>query len=177
MSFPLEDYVSSVRDFPVEGILFRDISPILQNPDALKYVIDEFAKFAKKAEADVIFGPESRGFVFGCPLAIEVGLPFIMVRKPGKLPGEVVSVKYDLEYGSDEICMHKGAIKPGQRVIVVDDLLATGGTAKATAELIESVGGVVAGFAFVIDLFGEGMNGKERLKGYEVFSLLHLSDK
>lgn len=175
MAINLEDYVASIRDFPTEGILFRDVTPIMQNPEALKKAVLLIAEYAKSVDADVIVGPESRGFVFGTPVAIELGLGFVPVRKPGKLPRETISVTYDLEYGQGELFMHKDSIKPGQRVVVIDDLLATGGTAKATAQLIEELGGVVAGFAFIIELIG--LPGREVLDGYDVYAILKMTDK
>ena len=171
----LSDYVASIRDFPTEGILFRDITPILQAPEAFRTATKMLAEYGRKVGADVIVGPESRGFIFGCPTAVEMGIGFVPVRKPGKLPRETISCKYDLEYGSNEIFMHKDAIKPGQRALVVDDLLATGGTAKATAKMIEELGGIVAGFAFIIEL--EGLPGRETLQGYDVYSILTMTDK
>ncbi|MBQ1318136.1 MAG: adenine phosphoribosyltransferase [Solobacterium sp.] len=171
----LSDYVASIRDFPTEGILFRDITPILQAPEAFRTATKMLAEYGRKVGADVIVGPESRGFIFGCPTAVEMGIGFVPVRKPGKLPRETISCKYDLEYGSNEIFMHKDAIKPGQRALVIDDLLATGGTAKATAKMIEELGGIVAGFAFIIEL--EGLPGRETLQGYDVYSILTMTDK
>ena len=171
----LSDYVASIRDFPTEGILFRDITPILQAPEAFRTATKMLAEYGRKVGADVIVGPESRGFIFGCPTAVEMGIGLVPVRKPGKLPRETISCKYDLEYGSNEIFMHKDAIKPGQRALVIDDLLATGGTAKATAKMIEELGGVVAGFAFIIEL--EGLPGREALQGYDVYSILTMTDK
>ncbi|MBR2595778.1 MAG: adenine phosphoribosyltransferase [Solobacterium sp.] len=171
----LSDYVASIRDFPTKGILFRDITPILQAPEAFRTATKMLAEYGRKVGADVIVGPESRGFIFGCPTAVEMGVGFVPVRKPGKLPRETISCKYDLEYGSNEIFMHKDAIKPGQRALVVDDLLATGGTAKATAKMIEELGGIVAGFAFIIEL--EGLPGRETLQGYDVYSILTMTDK
>ncbi len=171
----LSDYVASIRDFPTEGILFRDITPILQAPEAFRTAIKMLAEYGRKVGADVIVGPESRGFIFGCPTAVEMGIGFVPVRKPGKLPRETISCKYDLEYGSNEIFMHKDAIKPGQRALVIDDLLATGGTAKATAKMIEELGGIVAGFAFIIEL--EGLPGRETLQGYDVYYIITMTDK
>ena len=171
----LSDYIASIRDFPTKGILFRDITPILQDPEAFRTATKMLAEYGRKVGADVIVGPESRGFIFGCPTAVEMGVGFVPVRKPGKLPRETISCKYDLEYGSNEIFMHKDAIKPGQRALVVDDLLATGGTAKATAKMIEELGGIVAGFAFIIEL--EGLPGRETLQGYDVYSILTMTDK
>ena len=174
MSVNIEDYVASIPGFPKEGILFRDVTPILEHHEAFEEVTKRFAEYARKVKADVIVGPESRGFIFGAPTALVLGVGFVPVRKPGKLPRETVSVKYDLEYGSSEIFMHKDAIQPGQRVVVIDDLLATGGTARATAQLIEQLGGIVAGFAFVIEL--EGLPGRKVLEGYDVYAMLEMSD-
>ena len=176
MALNLEDYVSSIPDFPKEGILFRDVTSIIQNGEAFKETIDQLTAFAKSVNADFIVGPEARGFIFGAPVAVEMGVGFAPVRKPGKLPREAISCKYDLEYGSNEVCLHKDAIRPGARVVVVDDLLATGGTAEASCKMIEQLGGVVAGCAFVIELYGNGMAGREVLKNYEVFSILKMSD-
>ena len=177
MAINLEDYVASVPGFPKEGILFRDVTPMVENPEAYKEAVRQIAEIGKELKADVVAGPESRGFIFGCPAALEMGVGFVPVRKPGKLPRETISVKYDLEYGSNEICIHKDAIKPGQRVLIVDDLLATGGTAAAAVKLIEQLGGVVAGAVFVIELYGNGMEGRKALEGCEVRSLLYLSDQ
>ncbi len=166
----LKDYIASIQDFPKEGILFRDITPLLNDPKAYKQTVDTLAEFAKKAGAEVILGPESRGFMFGCPVAIEIGAGFVPVRKPGKLPRATISEKYDLEYGSNELQIHEDAIKPGQKVVIVDDLLATGGTVAATIKMVERLGGEVVGCAFVIEL--ADLNGKELLKDYNVFTLL-----
>ena len=177
MSVKLEDYIASVPDFPKEGILFRDVSPILRHPEALKETVHQLSDFVKDTGATVIAGPEARGFVFGCPVAYEAELGFVPIRKPGKLPGETVSVTYDLEYGTSEIHMPKGSIKPSDKVLIIDDLLATGGTAKACAHLIESQGAEVVGYAFVVELFGDSMDGRKVLDGYNVFSLMRLSDQ
>lgn len=166
----LKDYIASIQDFPKEGILFRDITPLLNDPKAYKQTVDTLAEFAKNAGAEVILGPESRGFMFGCPVAIEIGAGFVPVRKPGKLPRATISEKYDLEYGSNELQIHEEAIKPGQKVVIVDDLLATGGTVAATIKMVERLGGEVVGCAFVIEL--ADLNGKELLKDYNVFTLL-----
>ena len=166
----LKDYIASVQDFPVEGILFRDITPLLANGEAYKVTCDEIASFTKTVEADVIAGPESRGFIFGCPAATLLNIGFVPIRKPNKLPRETVSQTYDLEYGSNTLCMHKDAITPGQKVVIVDDLLATGGTLVAACKLIESLGGVVAGIVCVIELVD--LNGREVLKEYNVHSIL-----
>ncbi|MCF0110660.1 MAG: adenine phosphoribosyltransferase [Erysipelotrichaceae bacterium] len=166
----LKNYVASIPDFPIEGILFRDITPLMADGDAFKETIGRIEAFAREAGADVVVGPESRGFLFGCPVALNMGVGFVPVRKPGKLPRETVSVKYDLEYGSNELHMHADSIKPGQKVVIVDDLLATGGTVEATCKLIEKMGGEVVGCAFVIELVG--LKGRELLKNYNVFSVL-----
>lgn len=175
MSIDLENYIASIKDFPKEGILFRDVTPLIADGEAFREAVHRFAEYAKSVEADVIVGPESRGFIFGAPTATELGLGFVPVRKPGKLPRETISVKYDLEYGSNELFMHKDAIKPGQRVVIVDDLLATGGTAAAVCKMIESLGGVVAGLAFVVELTGIPQDAS--LQKYDVFKLMSLSDQ
>lgn len=177
MTVNLEDYIASYRDFPIKGILFRDVTPIMASPEAYKECIRLIAEYGRKVGADVVIGPESRGYWFGCPAALELGVGFVPVRKPGKLPGETISCKYDLEYGSNEVFMHRDAVKPGQRVLIVDDLLATGGTAKAITTMVEELGGVVAGITFVIELFGNGMEGRKVLEGYDVYSMLYLSDQ
>lgn len=174
MSLDLTKYIASIPDFPKKGIMFRDVTPIVNNPEAYKEVSKLLAEYAKKVNAELIAGPESRGFLFGCPVALEAGMGFIPVRKPGKLPREVITESYSLEYGTNELCMHVDSIKPGQRVLVIDDLLATGGSAKATVNLIEKLGGVVAGVACVIEL--EGLPGRETLKDYDVYSILTMSD-
>lgn len=166
----LKKYIASVPDFPKEGILFRDITPLMQNGDAFAYSCDQLIDFAKSVGAEVIVGPESRGFIFGCPVAKELGIGFIPVRKPNKLPRKTISYTYDLEYGSNELHMHEDAIIPGQKVLIIDDLLATGGTVEASIKMIENLGGVVAGCAFLIEL--TGLNGREVLKDYQVKSLI-----
>ena len=176
MALNLEDYVSSIPDFPKEGILFRDVTSIIQDGEAFRETINQLVAFAKSVNADFIVGPEARGFIFGAPVAVEMGIGFAPVRKPGKLPREAISCKYDLEYGSNEVCLHKDAIQPGARVVVIDDLLATGGTAEASCKMVEQLGGTVAGGAFVIELDGNGMAGREVLKNYEIFSILKMSD-
>lgn len=168
----LKDYVASIPGFPKEGIIFRDVTPMLQDPAAFKESIKQIADYAKDKNIDIVVGPEARGFLFGCPVAIEIGAGFVPVRKPGKLPRETVSKSYDLEYGSNTIEMHKDAIKKGQRVLIVDDLLATGGTVEAAIQLIEEMGGVVAGVAFVIELKDLKAADALRAKGYDVFTLL-----
>lgn len=168
----LKDYVASIPGFPKEGIIFRDVTPMLQDPATFKESIKQIADYAKDKNIDIVVGPEARGFLFGCPVAIEIGAGFVPVRKPGKLPRETVSKSYDLEYGSNTIEMHKDAIKKGQRVLIVDDLLATGGTVEAAIQLIEEMGGVVAGVAFVIELKDLKAADALRAKGYDVFTLL-----
>ena len=177
MALNLEEYVASIKDFPKEGILFRDVTPILMEPVAFRATVADFCEYAKKIDANVVIGPESRGFIFGAPVALQLGIGFAPARKPGKLPRETVCQTYDLEYGSAEIHLHKDAVKPGDRVLIIDDLLATGGTAKATAQLVERLGGTVAGIAFVIELYGNGMDGRGVLDGYDVFALLRMSDQ
>lgn len=165
-----KDYIASIPDFPQEGVLFRDITPLMADGKAFREACNEVIAFAKKVGAEVIVGPESRGFIFGCPVAYELGIGFVPVRKPGKLPRETVSVSYDLEYGSNELHVHKDGIKPGQKALIVDDLLATGGTVDATIQIVQELGGEVAGCAFLIEL--EGLKGREHLKDFEVFSLM-----
>lgn len=166
----LKKYIEAIPDFPTKGILFRDITPLLADGTAYRESIELLSDFAEKVGTDVVCGPESRGFLFGCPAALMMGVGYVPVRKPGKLPRETISVSYDLEYGSNELFIHADAIKPGQRVIIIDDLLATGGTTMAVAQLVEQLGGVVTGCAFLIEL--EGLNGREVLKDYPVFSVL-----
>lgn len=159
----LKDYIASIPDFPMEGILFRDITPLMLDGKAFKQACDEMVVFAKKVGATVIVGPEARGFIFGCPVAYALGIGFAPVRKPGKLPRETVSVSYDLEYGSNTLSLHSDAVKPGDKVLVIDDLLATGGTVEATVELVKKLGGEVVGCAFFIEL--EDLKGKDKLSG------------
>lgn len=166
----LKQYIASIPDFPIEGILFRDITPLLGNAEAFKEVTKQIADYAKELGADVVVGPESRGFIFGCPAAVQAGLGFVPVRKPGKLPREVISYTYDLEYGSNELQMHKDAIVKGQKVLIVDDLLATGGTAEAVCKMVESAGGIVAGIIFVIEL--TDIPGRQKLAAYNVKSIM-----
>ena len=167
----LENYVRTIPDFPVKGIMFRDITSVIQDPNGLKLAIDEMQKLLKDVEFDVIAGVESRGFIFGMPIAYNLGKAFIPIRKKGKLPAETVSKEYALEYGTATIEMHKDAIKEGDKVVVVDDLLATGGTAKAIAELVEQCGGEVVSFQFAIEL--DFLKGREVLEGYKVDSIIN----
>lgn len=157
----LTHYIASIENYPKEGITFRDISPLMADGKAYSYAIREICQYAADKEIDMIVGPEARGFIIGCPVAVELGIGFAPVRKPGKLPREVVSADYEKEYGLDTLTMHSDAIKPGQRVLIVDDLLATGGTVKAAIEMVEKLGGVVAGCAFLIEL--DGLNGRQAL--------------
>jgi adenine phosphoribosyltransferase len=166
----LEDYIRHIPGFPREGILFHDIMPMLQDPEALRQAVDELADFARERDVDLILGAEARGFILGAALAYALGVGFAAARKPGKLPWKVSRCEYDLEYGTDALEMHADAIKPGQRVLIHDDLLATGGTAQAKIRLVEEARGVVAGLAFLIEL--TELRGRDRLQGYEVFSLL-----
>jgi len=162
--------IRSVPDFPVEGILFYDITTMLKNPEAFRESVDQLVNYYQETEIDVVVGVESRGFIFGAPLAYKLGVGFVPVRKPGKLPAEKLAESYELEYGTNTLEIHKDAIQQGQKVLVVDDLLATSGTAKATCNLVEKLGGQVVGVAFVIEL--NFLKGREQLKGYDVFSLL-----
>ncbi|WP_432204491.1 adenine phosphoribosyltransferase [Cetobacterium somerae] len=166
----LKKYVALVEDYPKPGIKFRDITPLMGNGEAYKFATDKVVEFAKEHNIDLVVGPEARGFIFGCPVSYALGVGFAPVRKPGKLPREVIQYAYDLEYGSNVLCMHKDSVKPGQRVLIVDDLLATGGTIEATVKLIEELGGVVAGLAFLIEL--EDLKGREKLEGYPVLTLM-----
>ena len=166
----LKNYVATVLDFPKKGIVFRDITPLMNSGEAYKEATDQIVKFAKEHNIDVVVGPEARGFIFGCPVSYALGIGFVPVRKPGKLPREVIEYSYELEYGSNVLCMHKDSIKPGQRVLIIDDLLATGGTIEAVIKLVESLGGIVAGLAFLIEL--EELKGMEKLKNYPVLTLM-----
>ena len=166
----LKKYIADIPDFPEPGVIFRDVTPLLANKDAYQESIRLISEFAKDKKVDVIVGPEARGFLFGCPVALALHCGFVPVRKPGKLPREVISQSYDLEYGSNEIQIHSDSIQAGQNVLVVDDLLATGGTVEAAITLIEKMGGNVVGTAFLIEL--EALKGRELLKDYDVFSVL-----
>jgi adenine phosphoribosyltransferase len=165
----LKSLIRDVPDFPIPGVLFRDITPLLASPAGLKQVLDSL-QAAAGPQADLIVGIESRGFIFGAPLADRLGLPFVPVRKPGKLPSARMTVEYSLEYGENQLDIHADAIAPGQRAFIIDDLLATGGTARATAKLVELVGGTVAGFGFVVEL--AALNGRAQLSGYRVTSII-----
>ncbi|MBU5265799.1 adenine phosphoribosyltransferase [Virgibacillus proomii] len=163
-------YIKIVEDWPKKGIQFKDITPLMANGDAFRSVVDEIVTYAKEKEIDVIVGPEARGFIIGCPVSYALGVGFVPVRKEGKLPREVVKIDYGLEYGKNILTIHKDAIKPGQRVLITDDLLATGGTIQATIKLVEELGGIVVGCAFIIEL--SYLGGMEKLQGYDVLSLM-----
>ena len=166
----LEEYVRSIPDFPEEGIIFRDITSVIQDPDGLQLAIDGLDGLVKGTDYDVVVGPESRGFIFGVPVAYKNHKSFVPVRKKGKLPCETISQEYSLEYGTATIEMHKDAIKPGQKVVIVDDLIATGGTIEAIIKLVEALGGEVVKIVFLIEL--QGLKGREKLKGYDVDALI-----
>ena len=166
----LKKYIAEVPDFPKEGILFYDITTLMQDGEAFHLATARIVEFAKAIGAQVVVGPESRGFIFGCPVAYELGIGFVPVRKPHKLPRPTISYAYDLEYGSNELHMHADAIKKGQKVLIVDDLLATGGTIDAAIHLVEKEGGEVVGCAFLIEL--DKLHGRDRLQGYNVLTLM-----
>ena len=171
----IEEYVRSIPDFPEPGIIFRDITSILQDADGLHLAIDSLQDLIKDVDVDVIVGAESRGFIFGMPMAYNLHKPGVPVRKKGKLPCETISQSYDLEYGQAEIEIHKDAIKPGQKVVIVDDLIATGGTMEAAVKLIEELGGEVVKILFLMEL--AGLKGREKLKGYDVASVIRYEGK
>lgn len=166
----LKKFIANVENFPKEGILFRDITPLMANGKAYKYATDKLIEFTKENNANVVVGPEARGFIFGCPVAYALDLGFIPVRKPGKLPRETIDLKYELEYGHNQLSIHKEDIKKGDRVLIIDDLLATGGTIKATIDLVEKQGGIVVGIGFLIEL--TDLKGIDLLKDYNVLSLV-----
>ncbi|GCF06662.1 adenine phosphoribosyltransferase [Dictyobacter arantiisoli] len=166
----LEDWVRDIPDFPQQGVLFKDITPLLQDARAFRVAMDRLAAHYAGAGIEAVVGVESRGFIFGAPLAYLLNCGFVPVRKFGKLPGETVNVEYALEYGTNVVELHMDAIKPGQRVLIVDDLLATGGTVSASIELVEKLGGHIAGIAFLVEL--GFLKGRERLKGHDVFALI-----
>ena len=166
----IEEYVRSIPDFPEEGIIFRDVTSVLQDADGLRLAIDSMQELLKDVDFDVVVGAESRGFVIGTPIAYNLNKPFVLVRKKGKLPCETVSKEYDLEYGSAVIEMHKDSIKPGQKVVLVDDLIATGGTIQAAAQLVEELGGEVVKIIFLMEL--AGLKGREKLSKYDVASVI-----
>ncbi|RJX41391.1 adenine phosphoribosyltransferase [Paenibacillus pinisoli] len=169
-SYNFKDYIRVIPDFPQPGIRFKDITTLLKDGAAYRAVIDEMKAAVEHLKIDVIAGPEARGFVVGAPLALALGVGFAPIRKSGKLPGETITASYDLEYGKDQLAMHKDAITPGQRVLIADDLLATGGTIATSMNLIRQLGGEVVGAAFLIEL--AYLNGREKLDGVELFSLM-----
>jgi adenine phosphoribosyltransferase len=166
----LEDHIQDIPDFPRPGIVFKDVTPLFLDPEALRTAIERLAGYARERDVEYVVSAEARGFVLGAAVAAEIGGGFILARKPGKLPRDVASVEYQLEYGVDALEMHADAVRGGARVLVHDDLLATGGTARALCDLVEGAGGTVAGCAFVIELAFLG--GRERLAGYDVHSLV-----
>lgn len=166
----LEEYVVSIPDFPEKGIIFRDVTSVLQDGEGLQLAVNTMQDLVKDLEYDVVAGPESRGFIFGTPIAYNNKKPFVLIRKAGKLPRETVSVSYELEYGQATIEMHKDSIKPGQRVLIVDDLIATGGTTEAMIKLVESLGGQVVGVVVLMEL--AGLKGREKIAGYRLDSAI-----
>ena len=166
----LKKYIADVKDFPEQGIIFRDISPLMANGEAYRYSIKEIVKYAQDLNVDKVVGPEARGFMVGCPVAVELGCGFAMARKKGKLPRETVEVSYGLEYGKATLQLHQDAILLGDKVLVCDDLLATGGTTAATIELVEKLGGEVVGLAFLIELLD--LKGRDLIQGYDIFTLM-----
>ena len=170
MTLDLRERIRDVPDFPTEGVVFKDLMPLIADAEYFAATIDRLAEWARPREPALVLGAEARGFIFGAALAYAIGAGFIAARKPGKLPRETIEATYDLEYGTDSLHVHRDAIAPGTRVIVLDDVLATGGTAKAKVELVESLGGIVVGVLFVIEL--EFLHGRRRLEGYDVHSLI-----
>ncbi|HHU19154.1 MAG TPA: adenine phosphoribosyltransferase [Bacilli bacterium] len=165
-----KQFITLVEDWPKEGVQFKDITTLMDNGPAYKSAVDEIVQYAKDKQVDLIVGPEARGFIVGCPVAYALEIGFAPVRKEGKLPREVIKVDYGLEYGQDVLTIHKDAITPGQRVLITDDLLATGGTIEATVKLVEALGGIVVGCAFFIEL--GYLNGRDKLDGYDVLTLM-----
>ncbi len=168
----LKDYIESIPDYPEKGIIFRDISPLMADGKAYVEATKQIVDYAKEKQVDMVVGPEARGFIVGCPVAYELGVGFAPARKKGKLPRETVEIEYDLEYGTAVLALHKDAIKPGQRVLICDDLLATGGTIAATIKLVESLGGIVVGCAFLIEL--KDLEGRKKIDQdkYEIMTLM-----
>lgn len=171
----LEEYVRSIPDFPEEGIIFRDITSVLQDRDGLKLAIESMQDTIKDVDFDIVVGPESRGFIFGVPIAYNLNKGFVPVRKKGKLPCETVEMEYDLEYGSAVVEMHKDSIKSGQKVVIIDDLIATGGTIEAIIKLITELGGEVVKIVFLMEL--EGLKGRDKLKDYDVEAVIKYEGK
>lgn len=171
----LEEYVRTIPNFPEEGVMFRDVTSVLQDKDGLRMSVDQMQEFLEGIEFDLILGPESRGFIFGVPIAYNMHKPFIPIRKKGKLPYETIEQEYDLEYGTEIVEIHKDAIKPGQKVVIVDDLIATGGTIEAITKLVDKLGGEVVKIVFLIEL--EGLKGRDKLIGYDVESVIKYAGK
>lgn len=167
---PIEGYVTSIPDFPEEGIIFRDVTSVLQDADGLHLAVDLMQEKLEGIDFDVVVGPESRGFIFGVPIAYNLRKPFIPVRKKGKLPRETVSIEYELEYGTASIEMHRDSIKPGEKVVIIDDLMATGGTTEAIVKLVEGLGGEVVKIVFLMEL--AGLKGRDRLGDYDLDSVI-----
>lgn len=167
---PIEEYVTSIPDFPEEGIIFRDVTSVLQDADGLHLAVDLMQEKLEGIDFDVVVGPESRGFIFGVPIAYNLRKPFIPVRKKGKLPRETVSIEYELEYGTASIEMHRDSIKPGEKVVIIDDLMATGGTTEAIVKLVEGLGGEVVKIVFLMEL--AGLKGRNRLGDYDLDSVI-----
>ncbi|TPR25690.1 adenine phosphoribosyltransferase [Apilactobacillus micheneri] len=170
MALDLYKYVASYDNFPEKGVTFRDISPLMENGEAYREATDKIVRYARDKKVDLIVGPEARGFIVGCPVAYDLGIGFVPARKKGKLPGKVVGASYGLEYGKSSLYIHADAVKPGQRVLITDDLLATGGTIKATIEMVEKLGGIVVGTAFIIEI--SELKGRDKIKDYDLLSLL-----
>ncbi len=164
------DYIKNVPDFPIPGIQFKDITPLIGDSEAFRKAIDELTAFSKELNANKVIGPDARGFIIGAPVAYALNAGFVPVRKPGKLPREVITYDYELEYGKNTLCMHKDAVKPGDRVVIIDDLLATGGTMEATIKLVETAGAKVVGLGFMIELVD--LNGRERVKDFPIKVLM-----
>lgn len=165
-----KEYITVVEDWPKPGVRFKDITTLMDNGKAFKAAVDEIVEYSRERDIDVVVGPEARGFIIGCPVSYALEVGFAPVRKEGKLPREVIKVNYGLEYGENVLTIHKDAIKPGQRVLITDDLLATGGTIEATIKLVEELGGIVVGCAFLIEL--TYLNGRDKLEGYDVLTLM-----
>ncbi|WP_026893960.1 adenine phosphoribosyltransferase [Clostridiisalibacter paucivorans] len=166
----IKDLIRNIEGFPTEGINFKDITPLLRDKEGFRYSIKELAKTLNDIEFDLVVGPEARGFLVGAPLAYETNTGFVPVRKPGKLPYDTISHEYELEYGTDKLEMHKDAIEPGQKVVILDDLLATGGTVYSTIKMVEELGGEVVAVRFLIEL--EFLKGRDMLKGYDIDALI-----
>ena len=171
MNLNLKEHIKNVPDHPIPGINFKDITTLISNGKVYKYITNKLVDYVKKLDVDVIVSPEARGFIFGCPVAASLGLSFVPVRKPGKLPRKIISKDYDTEYNKNTLCMHIDAIKPKQKVVIIDDLLGNGGTVNALIELIETLGGIVMGIAFVVEL--KYLNGSKLIDKYNHMSLVN----